>query len=268
MTASLLSFEKITFGYNPKNDVVLNRLSLEVQAGIATAILGPNGVGKTTLLYLALGWQKPQGGRILLKGKPLEQYSRQEIGHLIGLVPQSEHITFDYSLMEYVLMGRAPHLAPLEMPGLKDFQIARQALDMVGLSNLQDRPASALSGGERQLLLIARALAQQPRLLLLDEPTSHLDLANKMRVLDVLHNLVLQGVSILLTTHEPEVAAEIATYLVLMRDGQVQHAGPLADEFTTEQLTAVYGVPVQVREVLGRRVAIWGTGVNNLEPPS
>jgi iron complex transport system ATP-binding protein len=268
MTVSLLSFDRITFGYNPKNAVVLNKLSLEVQAGITTAILGSNGAGKTTLLYLALGWQKPQSGQILLKGKPLMQYSRKEIGHLIGLVPQSEHITFDFSLLDYVLMGRAPHLEPLEMPGPKDYQIASQSLDMVGLSNLQDRPASALSGGERQLLLIARALAQQPRLLLLDEPTSHLDLANKIHVLDVLHTLVVQGVSILLTTHEPEVAAEIATYLVLMRDGQVQHAGPLVDEFTTEQLTAVYGVPVQVREVLGRRVAIWGTGANNIVAPS
>ena len=258
MNNVLLSFEKIAFAYDANGQTVLNELSLDVEQNTVTAILGPNGVGKTTLLYLALGWRVPQRGRVLLNGKPLAAYSRREMGQWIGLVPQNEHVSFDYSLLEYVLLGRAPYLKPLSMPGRQDRELAAEALETVGLGSMIHRRVTALSGGERQLVLVARALAQQPHLLLMDEATSHLDLGNKLRLMDVVQSLTRKGITVVLTTHEPEVAASIASHLVLMRAGKVEHAGPIEEEFTGERLTVTYGVPVEVSEVSGHLIALWG----------
>jgi len=257
MSVSLLAFDQISFGYPPNGKTVLRALSLEIEPGTVTAILGPNGAGKTTLLHLALGWLAPQSGQVRLNGRPLSHYSRRELGHWIALVPQSERIPFEYSIMEYVLLGRAPYLAPLDMPGAEDCRIGAQVIEQVGLSHLNGRAITTLSGGERQLALIARALAQQPRLLLLDEPTSHLDLANKVRLLKLMQELAARGVTLLLTTHEPDVAAAIATHLVLMRDGQVYQTGPLPQVFTAEHLSATYNVTVKVTQVDGQRIALW-----------
>lgn len=257
MNTPLLAFDHISFGYQPKGSTVLQSLSLEIEAGTVTAILGPNGAGKTTLLNLALGWLTPQSGQVRLDGRPLIHYSRRDLGQQMALVPQSERIPFDFSILEYVLLGRAPYLAPLEMPGEQDCLVCEQAIAQVGLGHLGRRAVTTLSGGERQLALVARALAQKPRLLLLDEPTSHLDLGNKVRFIKLMQDLAAHGVTLLFTTHEPEVAAAIATHLVLMRDGQVRQTGSLAQVFTTEYLSATYNVPVTVAQVQGQRIALW-----------
>jgi iron complex transport system ATP-binding protein len=253
----LLLFDHITFGYQPNSKKVLHSLSLEIEPGTVTAILGPNGAGKTTLLHLALGWLTPQSGQVQLDGRSLGSYSRRKLGQWMALVPQSERIPFDYSILEYVLLGRAPYLAPLDIPGAQDCQISERVIEQVGLGCLNGRAVTTLSGGERQLALVARALAQQPRLLLLDEPTSHLDLANKARLIKLMQELAARGVTLLLTTHEPDAAAAIATHLVLMRDGQVYQTGPLSQVFTAEHLSATYNVPVSVAQVDGRRIALW-----------
>lgn len=258
MNTPLLAFRGVRFGYGVNGKSVFQELTLDIAAGTVTAILGPNGAGKTTLLHLALGWLKPHSGQITLRERPLADYGRGELGRQIGLVPQSEHNPFEYSLLEYVLHGRAPYLKPLEMPGPEDVRIAQAALARVGLAGWEGRSVARLSGGERQLVLIARALTQQPRLLLLDEPTSHLDLGNKTRLLALLRELVAQDVTIVLTTHEPEVAVGLATHLVLMRGGQVLEAGPLPSTFSSERLSATYGVPVEVAQVNGRQVVLWG----------
>ena len=172
----ILRFEQVAFTYTNGKEV-LHTLSLDLREGCPTVILGPNGSGKTTLLHIALGWLKPSNGRVLLAGKPLRAYSRRELGQWMGLVPQSEHTPFEYSLLEYVLLGRAPYLHPLAMPEASDYARAQAALERVGMGELSGRSILRLSGGERQLVLVARALAQETRLLLLDEPTSHLDLA-------------------------------------------------------------------------------------------
>jgi len=256
MTA-LLAFDEVVFGYGPRSPAVLRGLSLNMESGTATVILGPNGAGKTTLLHLALGWLRAQRGGVLLDGRPLATYPRRRLGQSMSLVPQVERIPFDYSVLDYVLLGRAPYLAPLALPGAEDERIGRQAIDEVGLGPLRDRAITTLSGGERQLVLVARALAQQPRLLLLDEPTSHLDLAHKARLVGLLRGLVAGGTTLLATTHEPDVAAAIASHLVLMRDGEVYRSGALADVFTADDLSATYGIPVQIADVDGRQVVLW-----------
>ncbi len=257
MTAALLAFRHVNFGYATNDKTVLRDLSLDIQPGTVTAILGPNGVGKTTLLHLALGWLKPRDGQILLDGQPLGSYSRRAVGHWMALVPQTERISFEYSILDYVVLGRTPYLAPLAMPDAGDYRLGMQAIEQVGLGPLCHRPVTTLSGGERQLVLVARALVQQPRLLVLDEPMSHLDLANKARLIQLLNGLVAQGMTLLLTTHEPDVAAVVASHLVLMCAGQVFRAGTLADVFTSENLSATYGIPVRVRQVEDQKIIQW-----------
>jgi len=257
MNSPLLSLQEITFSYSVQNNIVLERFSMEVAKGTVTAILGPNGAGKTTLLHIILGWLKPRVGQVLLNNIALRFYSRRELSQWIALVPQSEHIPYDYSVLEYVLFGRTPYLNPLEMPSEDDVEEATNALNMVGLSDFYGRSITRLSGGERQLILIARALTQKPRVLLLDEPTTHLDLGNKNRVINLLKQLNKQGVTVLLTTHEPEVASSIATHVILLNRGRVLQAGPLEQVFTSDGLSEAYEVDVRVYNLDGQKVVLW-----------
>jgi len=257
MNETMLSFDKVSFGYEAKKPPVLASLDLELKAGKVTAILGPNGAGKTTLLHLALGWLEPWQGTIRLGNKSLAGYSRQELGCLMALVPQSEYVPFEYSVLEYVLLGRAPHLSSLAMPGKNDYDIALAALEKVGIGKLYNQSILALSGGEHQLLLIARALTQQPWLLLMDEPTSHLDLHNKFHLVRIIQELSAQGVTIFMTNHEPEVVFAVADEVVLMKKGRVVAHGPVDVTLTSESLSHVYGIPVRVVSLEGRKQVLW-----------
>jgi len=253
---AIISLSGLSFSYNRSGQPVLQDLSLEIPAGSITAILGPNGSGKTTLLRLLLGFLRPWQGTIRLAGRPLKSYSWQQRSQLIGLVPQDEHIPFDFSTLEYVLLGRAPYLGPLEMPGQADRQVALKALHATGLAHLQDRPLPNLSSGERQLASVARALAQKPHILLMDEPTAHLDLSNKARLLEIMRHLSTQEVTLVLTTHDPNLASAVANRAVLMRHGQILDTGPVDSALTPTNLSATYGVPVRVFQIEGQRVIL------------
>lgn len=257
MSGAMLSLRKVTYRYDGNRQNALHEMNLDIREGSVTAILGPNGAGKSTLLHVMLGWLSPLDGSIWLKGRHLKEYSRREAGQIMSLVPQIENMPFDYSILEYVLLGRTPYLNPLESPRKGDLDIAMHAIDLAGLGGMAGRPVTSLSGGERQLVLLARALTQQPEMILLDEPTSHLDLANKARLMAILRELNRGGSTILLTTHEPEAAAAVSTDVILMRAGQVVTSGSLQDIFTAENLTDTYGVPVRIIEVEGQRIALW-----------
>jgi iron complex transport system ATP-binding protein len=276
---TLLSFDRVVFAYGQDGGTVLGGpagsdevkradrgdrsgggpygLDLAVEAGSVTAILGPNGAGKSTLLHLALGWLKPSSGRVLLDGRSLAAMGRRELGRAMALVPQGERLPFALSVLDYVMLARAPYLTPLAMPGREDEEIAREAIAEVGLESVWARSVTTLSGGERQGALLARAFAQQPRLLLMDEPTAHLDLAHKARLVGLLRRRVASGLTVLLTTHEPDVAAAVATNLILLRDGCVRRSGPVADVFNAADLSATYGVTVRIGNVDGRQVVAW-----------
>jgi len=251
-----VSLSHVSYRYPDADRDALSDISLQLPTGAVTAILGPNGSGKTTLLRVLLGVLPLQAGVASIDGRPLGSLSRQERGRWGGLVPQDEHVPFDYSVFEYVLLGRAPYLGPLEMPGDADQRIARQALQTVGLDGLRDRPIPHLSAGERQLATVARALAQQPRLLLLDEPAAHLDLSNRGRLLEIVQALASSSVTVVLTTHDPNLAAVAAEFVVLMRQGRILHSGPAKPLLTADRLAETYGVPVRVLEVDGQPV-IW-----------
>jgi len=253
----LLSFRDVSFGYSRKTPPAIIRLDLAFKPGSITAILGPNGAGKTTLLYLALGWLKPWGGEVKLAGKPLQSYSRRILGQQIALIPQSEHIPFEYTVLEYVLLGRAPHLPPLGLPSPQDENIAFEALEKAGIPHLYNHSMLAISGGERQLALAARALAQEPKILLLDEPTSHLDLSNKSRLVHILKDLQKQGITILMTTHEPDIALAISDQAALMEKGRVLVSGSTDEVATAENLTTIYRVPVKIVTLEGKKQALW-----------
>lgn len=240
----MIAIRELSFGYDRQR--VLERVSFTVPAGV-TALLGPNGAGKTTILRILLGILHPQEGSVFLAGKPLQSYSRLQLSRLLGFVPQNEQITFALSVREYVLLGRAPYVPLLEMPGSADLRVVSEVLERLGLSELSERPVTSLSGGERQLVIIARALAQRPALLLLDEPTAHLDLANQARVLGVIRALAAQGLSVLFTTHDPNLALAVADYTVLLRRGAGCVAGPSSALLTAEHLSSVYGVPIGLR---------------------
>jgi len=257
MSSYIIELDKISFSYTSDKTSVLQTLSLNLGKGKITTILGPNGIGKTTLLHIILGWIKAECGQLRLKGRAIESHTRKEMGQLIGLVPQYEHISFEYSLIEYVLLGRAPHLHSLQSPGVKDFEIAMSALDKVGLADCADKSVLHLSGGEKQLVLLARSLAQEPEILLLDEPMSNLDLANKNRILKILKTLKEDGVTILFTSHEPEVAAYLSDYLILMGQNFDIKQGTVEEVLTKKNLTEIYRIPVDIKEIEGRKIILW-----------
>ncbi len=252
----LIVLENLTFAYRQGGNEVLQGISLEIREGTITAILGPNGSGKTTLLNLLLGWLTPRAGSIRVAGKPHRSYSRRAMSRIVGLVPQDEHATFDLTVTEYVLLGRAPYLEFLEMPRKNDRELASRALEAAGLTALRERPISSLSSGERQLATVARALAQEPRILLLDEPLSHLDLGNTRRILQILASSKKRGETIILTTHDPNIAASVADSVILLKEGRLLAFGPASSVLSPENLSLTYGVEVEVINVNGRLIII------------
>jgi iron complex transport system ATP-binding protein len=257
MSEPIITLEQVSYSYDGNHRSVLKNINLQITEGSVTALLGPNGAGKSTLLHVILGWLRPTTGLVRLKGRPLNGYSRREAGQMMALVPQIEHMPFDYSILEYVLLGRTPYLHPLEAPHKLDINAAHKALSIAGLSHMESRTVTSLSGGERQLVLLARALTQQPHIILLDEPTAHLDLANKARLINILRELHKSGSTILLTTHEPEAAAAVANEIVLIRSGEILTSGSCTEVFTADNLSDAYGVPVRIVLVDGQRIALW-----------
>jgi iron complex transport system ATP-binding protein len=256
---SAISVEKLSFRYSPSSPPALSGISVDIPSGAITALLGPNGSGKSTLLHLILGLMNPGEGRILLMGRNRNEYGRRDASRILGLVPQDEHVVFDLNVMEYVLLGRAPYLNLLESPSPEDRRIAHGSLVTAGIESLAGRAVPSLSGGERQLATVARALAQQPSVLLLDEPTSHLDLANARRILRILRLLKEDGKTVVLTTHDPNAAAAIADHVILLRGGKVLSSGPAATVLNSDHLSSTYGVAVNVLEVDGRPLVMTHT---------
>ncbi len=240
-----LKLERIEFGYEPGSPVLSN-VSLTVKESTIMAILGPNGAGKSTLLKLILGVEKPWKGGIILYGKPLKEYSPRDKARLISWVPQDPP-NIPLSVYEYVLLGRAPHLGFLSTPTPRDETIVLTLLEEMDLWRFHDRPVNSLSGGERQLVMIAKAIAQESKIILMDEPTSHLDIGNKIRVLRIVKQLVNQGKTIIYTTHDPNEALLTADNTVIIHNGRILEQGETNRVVRAGNLSKIYGV--KLREV-------------------
>lgn len=257
MNEQFLSFDNVNFSYPGGDKTILDSFSMSIAKGSVTAVLGPNGTGKTTMLLLSLCWLKPNSGNISILSNDLSELAREKLGKTISLVPQFEQISFDFSILDYVLMGRTPYISALQMPKDSDYEIALSALKKVGLEHKANNSVQKVSGGEKQLILLARALAQETQMLLLDEPTSHLDIRNKSRLMKILKELAVENKTIILTTHEPNVAASVASHIVLVKDGKVFKWGQVGEIMTSENLSEIYEVPVIVEKLRNNFVFLW-----------
>ena len=241
----------VTYGYGrdarSPSPFAIRDVTLAIRPGSLTALLGPNGCGKTTLLKLLAGILSPQSGVVELDGIPLKTMTRKAVARRIAVVPQETHPAFEYSVMDMVLMGRHPHLATFTLEGPTDMAIAAEALRATGTIHLAHRLYSTLSGGEKQRVVIASALAQQPQVLLLDEPTASLDLGYQLEVASMLRDLNHQrDVTMVVATHDLNLAAALCDTVVMMREGRVLAEGATRDVLSRENVARLYDVEADV----------------------
>jgi iron complex transport system ATP-binding protein len=226
---------------------VLQHVSLSVQPGRIVGLLGPNGSGKTTLLRLLSGTLAPASGSVRVDGADIARLSRREIARRIAVVPQETHSAFDFTALDIVLMGRYPHLRAFELEGASDLAIARDALAATGTLPLEHRPFATLSGGEKQRVVIAGALAQASHALLLDEPTASLDLGYQLAIAELLRRLNRErGTTMLVSTHDLNLAAALCSELVLIRSGRILAQGATDAVLTASNVRALYDVDADV----------------------
>ena len=227
---------------------MLADVSVTIAAGSLTGLLGPNGCGKTTLLKLLCGVLRPRTGRVMLDDRMLSSMTRRELARRVAVVPQETHPAFDYTVIEMVLMGRHPHLSAFQLEGPADLEISHQALDATGTRHLADRNYMTLSGGEKQRVVIASALAQSTEVLLLDEPTASLDLRYQLDIASLLARLNRdRNVTMVLATHDLNLAASLCERLVVMRDGRILAAGPTREVLTGGTVRQLYDVDADVQ---------------------
>ncbi len=241
----MLSVENISFFYKP-NYNILKDISFNLAEKDIMCILGPNGTGKTTLLRCLLGLNQIKSGRITIDGKDLSRVTAKQRAKMIAYVPQSTTMTFSYEARAVVLMGRIAHLSFGRTHTKSDRLIAEESMEKLGIRHLGKCLFQQLSGGERQMVLVARALAQQSNILVMDEPTANLDFSNQIKILKVINNLSKQGYAILMTSHFPDHSFLACNKAMLMRDGIITYQGNPEDVVTTSSLTQLYGTPVCV----------------------
>lgn len=260
---SIISVRDLVSGYN--RVPVIGPLSFDIDEGGITTMIGPNGIGKTTVFKSILGLLKPLSGDIEISGKPLASYSPKDFARTIAYVPQNHVPPFPFSVRDVVVMGRNPHLNELTSPKKADYEIAEEQLATMGITELADRDDTELSGGERQLVLVARALAQRAPMLLMDESTAHLDYGNELLVLQQITKLKELGYTIVMITHNPMHALMWSTAVVAMgRDFFV--AGEPERVLDGETLTRLYRVGIDIADVelatSGRRVRMCVPAIN------
>lgn len=249
-----IELENVSFSYGVVP--TLHDVSCSVRQGALVAVLGPNGAGKSTLFRCILRLLKPSAGTIRLCGEDTAAIDRRRLAKLAAYIPQSSTPVFNYTVEDAVLMGTTGALSALQAPSRTERERCARALEQLGISDLAQRGIAQLSGGERQLALIARALVQDARVLIMDEPTANLDYGNQRRVMQQVRALADSGYTILLSTHNPEHALHYATQVLALQNGRVIADGVTADALTPELLARLYGIRAEVRRIDGHTVLI------------
>jgi iron complex transport system ATP-binding protein len=264
--APILAVEGLRFAYAGGPEV-LTGVDLTAARGELLCILGPNGSGKSTLLKCLLGLLEPAAGKVELAGKPRRRYGALALARILSYVPQSTRVAFSFTVEQVVMMGRTPHMNRLGLSGELDRRVAAAAMEMTGVTGLASRPLESLSGGEQQTVMITRALAQQPQLMLLDEPTSHLDVRHQLDIYALMAKLAHEwGMAVVCVSHDVNMAARFADRLVLLSNGRPAAAGAPAEVIRAEVLASVYQVEVRLADVgLGVPMVVVGEGKEKLE---
>jgi len=241
----MIDVDRVSFRY--REDWVLQDLSFRIEKGEFIGIIGPNGSGKTTLLKILYRLISPRSGEVRFEGIPLRKLKQRDIAKRIAVVAQETHLLFPFRVMEIVLMGRSPYLGHLVFEGKRDLEIATQAMAWTEILSLAERPVEELSGGERKRVFIARALAQEPEVILLDEPTASLDIHHQVEFLNLILDLHRErGMSIVMATHDMNLASEFCDRLILLQKGKIFKIGPPEEVITRETMERVYGCDVWV----------------------
>ncbi|MBV7388754.1 ABC transporter ATP-binding protein [Pasteurellaceae bacterium TAE3-ERU1] len=253
MTTPLLNLEGIHYQLGERT--ILDNINLSIAQGQMLTLLGRNGAGKSTLLNCMTGILTPNKGKVRLNGELLSALSAQTIAQNVAYVTQLSAHTYEYRVIDYVVLGRAPYLGVFAKPSEQDFALAQQALERLGIGHLQSAVYVHLSGGEKQLVNIAKALVQEPKLLLFDEPTSALDYGNVYKTLQLIKQLSDEGYAVVITTHNPEFAILLQSEVAILDRGQLA-CGPCEQMLTQARLSALYQTPLHIVEVaeLGRKI--------------
>jgi iron complex transport system ATP-binding protein len=244
-----------SFAYDD-NDNIFEDINFSVSSGDIFCILGANGTGKTTLIKCLTGLMNLHSGEILVDGRNMNLFSRADLSKKIGYIPQIHNSTFPFTVLDVVLMGRSPHLDMFESPSDKDYKIALESLESLNIEYMKDKPYTEISGGEQQLVFIARVLTQEPSILILDEPTSHLDFGNQIRTLNIIKKLASDGLSVIMSSHFPDHAFISANQVALMDGKRFFAIGKPEDVITTENMKQIYGIDVKVLDIGGRKACI------------
>jgi len=247
-----INVERLSFSYS--NRLVFENISFHIGDGEVLAILGPNGSGKTTLLKCLNMLLTPRGS-VLVDMQDIQRIEGKHLAKIMGYVPQNHSPVFPYRVIDVVVSGRTPHLG-LSAPSGDDFEKAYLALERLNISSLAERAYTQISGGELRLVLIARALVQQPRFLLLDEPTSHLDLANRMMVVKAIKEIAKEGISVIASEHDPNMAALFTDAVIFLKNGTLLASGDVSEVLTEENIECVFGVRAEIVERGGVRYVL------------
>jgi len=251
---ALIEIDRLTYGYTAKP--VLDDVSLQISTGEVVSLLGPNGSGKTTLLKLLLGMFQPRQGEICLEGRRISAFKPKQLAQRIAYVPQVHRMAFGYRVLDVVLMGRMPHKGMFFNYSKADEEIALQSLHRLSIEHLRDRPYTQISGGERQLTLIARALTQGAEIFIMDEPVNGLDYGNQIRLLSSISELAASGYTFIKTTHYPDHALWVSDRVVMLKDGKVAADGLSCEVVNRENLFNLYNARVDVCRIRGGLVCV------------
>lgn len=239
-----MKIEDLSFSYG--DHAVLKDISFSAEYGEFLSVLGPNGVGKSTLFRCMLGLLTPAAGSITIDGEPIRAMSAAQLARLIAYIPQSHNPVFNFSVFDMVLMGTTAQLNSFQSPGKKHMELAESALDRLGIAYLKDRGYANISGGERQLVLIARAMAQQAKILVMDEPSANLDFGNRIRVMQTVQDLTKDGYAVIQSTHDPDQAYLYSDRILALHDGKVLAWGTPQETVCAPLISTLYGLEVEV----------------------